>query len=157
MFKYTKFLESGKKTEQKFKEVLLKNNILTQDSTEYDDIKNHVDLSIIYKIDVKGLKKINRYDDDVNQYYHYAEILNVKGEKGWAYAPDVDYFVFETNDYWLIVEKENLQNLIKEKVIKEYNEKPTLYRLYRRNGRKDIITLIDTIDMIYISDFMIKK
>ena len=73
MFKYTKFLESGKKTELKFKEVLLKNNILTQDSTEYDDIKNHVDLSIIYKIDVKGLKKINRYDDDVNQYYHHND------------------------------------------------------------------------------------
>ncbi len=157
MFKYTKFLSAGKKTEERFKELLLKSNILTTNSSEEEDIHDHVDLNIVYKIDVKGVKKIRRHDTEPNENFHYVEIKNVNGQTGWAWATEVDFFVFETNNYWIVVEKEQLQELIKQKVIKEFMPTPTAYKLYQREGRKDIITLVETIDLIYIAECMLKK
>jgi len=125
-------------------------------SSKKEDIEEHFDLEIKTRVDVKGLKKINRHDQQVNECYHYVEIKNVHGKAGWLYG-NADYFAFELEEYWIIVEKQELQNFIKRKVIKEFTKTKTLYKLYNRKNRKDVITLVKSIDLIYISKKLIKK
>ena len=149
-----KFLKSGKAVEQEFAK-LFEN---TESSSVEEDIHEHWDILIKYKIDVKGLKKIRRNDSIVNENIHWVEIKSVKGLSGWLYSKETDYFAFETEDYWVIVEKSSLQEFIANKCKKkEYSRVPQLYKLYRRENRLDVITLVKTIDLIYISETIIRK
>lgn len=154
------FLSRGKEKEKEFGNIF-KDVIL---ATEKEDINEHWDLKIPYngveykKFDVKGLKKINRVDPFTNENYHYIELKNVNGDSGWLYG-EADYFTFEINEYWIIVDKAKLQELIKTKVTKKMVSTPdeALYCLYRRSDRKDVITLVKTIDLILIMDSVISK
>jgi hypothetical protein len=80
----------------------------------------------------------------------------VRGETGWLYG-QADFFAFETIDYWIVVARDDLQEFIKNTVVKEQVYTPTLYKMYRRRDRKDIITLVKTIDLMYISSSVIRK
>lgn len=153
-FNYSKFLIEGKKLEDKFSEYF-KN---VEPASSEQDMKEHWDIKVFANIDVKGIKRIDR-NSDFDENFHWVEIKNVLGHNGWVYAENVDYFAFETFDYFILVEKEKLQELIKEKVKKEYVKTPreALYKLYRRKDRKDLISLVKTIDLIYICDKIIKK
>ena len=126
-----KFLRNGFETEAEFCK-LFENAVK---SNKYQDINEHWDLMINYKIDVKGLRKIKRSDTEVNENIHWVEIKNVNGKLGWLYG-EADYFAFETIDYWIIIDKFKLQKLITDKTNKIYHKTPTLYSLYRRDGRK---------------------
>lgn len=149
-----KFLKKGKSVEQEFAKLFRS----TEPSSITEDIEEHWDILIKYKIDVKGLKKVRRNDSEVNENIHWVEIKSVIGLHGWLYSNLTDYFAFESENYWIIVEKIKLQEFIAEKCKnKEYSEFPQLYKLYRRAGRKDVITLVKTIDLIYISEVMLKK
>lgn len=153
-FDYSAFLISGKKTEDLFSDLFLH----TEEATKEQNIKEHWDVLVSAKIDVKGLKKSSR-SGEVNENIHWIEIKNVAGNHGWLYSDEVEYFAFETIDYFIIVKKEDLQDLIKEKVEKTFvkSSSDALYKLYRREGRKDVITLIKTIDLVYICLQIIKK
>ena len=146
------FLKKGKETELEFSK-LFESSI---QSTKEEDIRQHWDVAIDIKFDVKGLKKISRTDESVNENIHWLEIKNVNGDLGWVYG-QADYFVFETHKYWILVAKEELQTFIKENIIKEYSKTPTIYNLYTREGRKDVLTLIPTLDLCAISSRIIKK
>jgi len=122
-----------------------------------EDIYQHWDVKIDIKIDVKAMKKINREDSEPNENIHYVEIKNVHGNKGWLYG-DADYFAFEMKDYYVMVSKIKLQAMIADKCKDKIKcAKPKLYQLYSREGRDDMITLVKTIDLIFISDKMIEK
>jgi hypothetical protein len=125
-------------------------------STEEEDIKSHVDLKITASVDVKGLKKVKREHSEVNEHLHWIEIKNVRGEPGWAYG-EAEFFAFEIKDYWIVVAKKDLQEFISNNVKKEVSEKPALYKLYRRQGRKDYITQVTSYDLLYIATRQIKK
>lgn len=122
-----------------------------------EDIYQHWDVKIDIKIDVKAMKKINREDLEPNENIHYVEIKNVHGNKGWLYG-DADYFAFEMKDYYVMVSKIKLQAMIADKCKEKIKcAKPTLYQLYSREGRNDMMTLVKTVDLIFISDKMIEK
>jgi hypothetical protein len=126
-------------------------------STSDEDIYEHWDLKINAKIDVKSLKKQSREDVTYNENFHWVELKNVNGKLSWLYGK-ADFFAFELEDYWVIVEKITLQDFIKEKCVdKEVGSCKDSYKLYQRNGRKDIIVKVKTIDLIYISSKMLKK
>ena len=146
------FLKKGKETELEFSK-LFESSI---QSTKEEDIRQHWDVAIDIKFDVKGLKKISRTDESVNENIHWLEIKNVNGELGWVYG-QANYFVFETHKYWILVDKEELQTFIKENIVKEYSKTPTIYNLYTKEGRKDVLTLIPTLDLCAISSRIIKK
>jgi len=147
------FLTKGKIAEREFSSLF--NNVVT--STEEEDMKGHFDLKVVTKIDVKGLKKIRRNDSEVNENYHYLEIKSVNGQLGWLYAEEVDCFAFELKNYWIVVDKTSLQELVKESVKKEYTPNPQPYKLYQRSGRKDVMTLISSYDLCYLAMSIIKK
>jgi hypothetical protein len=107
-------------------------------STKEQDMHEHWDVSITMQIDVKAMKKKHRSDDTTNENIHY--------------------FAFETEDYWLMVDKMRLQEFIKEKcAAKEWSEIPDFYKLTQRKTRLDIITLVKTMDLMFICDKIIKK
>jgi hypothetical protein len=157
----------GKKVENSYEAFLKKytNNCLekyivsstVEHSSREQDMHEHWDIGIRY--DVKSLKKILRKHDFQDENYTWVEINNVEGKPGWLYG-EATHFIFETIDYLIVVEKDKLKEFVEEKCKDKIRcTVPTLYQLYKRNkwGRKDIITLIKTIDLIYLSDCMIKK
>jgi len=156
VFYSREFLIKGREVEDVFAE------LINADfrSTKEQDIYEHWDVGKAnYKFDVKGLKKITRTDNEVNENFHWTEIKNVLGEGGWCFSGKADFIVFETFDYFVCVKKERLQELIKEKVVKNYVSDPyqALYNLYQRKNRKDILTLVKTLDLMAISSKILKK
>lgn len=148
----TDFLIEGKNKELSFANLFNSYSL----SNKSQDIIEHWDVSFgKIKIDVKGLKKINRNDISTNENFHWIEIKGITGHLGWLYG-EADYFAFETNKYWIIVNKHELQDFIKNNTIKEYRNKE-LYYLYSREGRKDIMTLITSLDLCSISEAIINK
>lgn len=129
----------------------------TKSASTNEDIYEHWDLSISVKVDVKSIKKQNRYDITYSETFHWVELKNVEGKLSWLYGK-ADYFAFETEDYWVIVEKERLQNFIEEKCKgKTLGKSKDPYELYQRENRKDVIVKVKTIDLIYIATKILKK
>lgn len=144
---------TGKLTEESFAKLFDK----TINATKDQDIHEHWDLKIETKIDVKGMKRQDRFDDNASEIFHWVELKNVLGKLSWLYG-DADYFAFETENYWIIVEKKSLQNFIEEKCKgKEVGKKKDPYELYQRDGRKDVVVKVKTIDLMYIATKVIKK
>jgi hypothetical protein len=156
---YKEFSE-GKITESRFARLFA----TAVSSSKEEDIKQHWDVEVSYrsslkKVDVKGLKRQNRYDPFPNENFHWVELENVLGGKhsGWVYG-QADYIAFETNDYWFMVERLVLVNFIEEKVIGKTIEKTKdPYTLYQRAGRKDVVVKVKTIDLIRICDDILNK
>lgn len=146
------FLKKGKEVEAQFAK-LFKDAV---PASESEDIYDHIDIKINTNVDVKGLKKRNRSDEEVNEHEHWLEIKNVNGKNGWVYG-ETHFFAFELKNYFIVVDKEDLQQFIKDNIKKEIVSKPTLYKLYRRKDRKDLITLVTSYDLCYISTRLIKK
>tara|TARA_R100001509_G_scaffold22395_2_gene11755 strand:+ start:1701 stop:2183 length:483 start_codon:yes stop_codon:yes gene_type:complete len=145
-------LRIGKLKEDQLKKLFDKTGWATREQ----DIFEHWDFSIHLKIDVKGMKKTNRYDESTNENIHWLEIKNVNGEEGWLYG-EADYFAFETELYWIIVEKVVLQEWVAKNIQKEWVDTPTKYKLYRRRTGQDIITLVSTHDLYFLSETVIRK
>lgn len=143
------FLQKGKEKEQLFAS-LFQN---CTESTKEEDMFQHWDIKI--PVDVKGIKKVNRGDREANENFHYVELKNVNGAKGWLYGAAF-FFAFETNDYWILVGKGQLQELIAEKCAAKIPGREK-YQLRQRAGRKDLITIVPTLDLCYISTEIIKK
>lgn len=142
------FLRGGRLVERAFAELLDNPKF----SSSEEDQLEHWDV----KFDVKGLKKVKRSDSETNEHIHWVEIKGITGMPGWAYG-EADFFAFELAKYWVVVAKQDLQDLIKDNVVKEYTQQPTLYKLYNRQGRQDIITMVTSYDLCYISSAIIKK
>ncbi len=149
----TDFLKEGKEKEVMFANLFSSYSL----SDKNTDIIEHYDITIgNIKIDVKGLKKVNRWDNDVNENIHWVEIKGITGHLGWLYGK-ADYFAFETFDYWILVSKIKLQELIKTRTIKEWVKEKELYKLYQRPNKQDVITLVKTIDLCSIAESIINK
>lgn len=148
------YLKEGQKIEDKFSTLF--ENI--KKATVTQDMNDHWDVEISYKIDVKSLKKLSRSDEKTNENYHWVEIRGVK-DGGWLYSGKASHYAFETEDYWVVVSKEALKDLIREKVEKTYvaNSWEALYKLYSRAGRTDIITIVKTIDLMARASQIINK
>lgn len=140
------FLIKGKEVEANFAKLF--DNI--RKPTNKEDMIEHWDINIGVKVDVKGLKKILRTEEHPNEDYHWIEIKGITGKLGWLYG-QADYIAFETYDYFIIVNRERLRQWVESKVVKEFTEYPELYRLYRREGRNDVLTIIKTLDLCYLS------
>jgi hypothetical protein len=128
-------------------------------ATKEEDILEHWDVKSIAgtKYDVKAMKKWRRADPEPTDRMHYVELRNVNGELGWLYG-EADYIVFETRRHWIVVKRRTLMPFIEGLTENsEQSLKPTVYKLYQRNGRKDLMTVVPTVDLLAISEEIIKK
>jgi len=148
---------TGKIAEKEFSKFFenIKNSTKDQDINEHWDLE--IDIGHKIKVDVKSLKKENRYDAFYNETFHWIEVKNVMGKKGWLYG-DADMFAFELDDYWVMVEKQPLQDFIANKCKgKKIGTIKNVYDLYRRKDRKDVVVKVKTIDLMYLNHSIIKK
>lgn len=150
------YLKTFKLKEVEFAEQI-KNLGTVTEATREEDMLEHWDIKLETKIDVKALRKTKRGDKTTDENIHWIELKNVNGNLGWLYG-QAHCFAFELIDYWVIVDKIKLQEFIKDKCKdKIKTETPALYKLYTRRGRSDVITLVKTIDLLYIASKIIKK
>ena len=150
------YVKKFKAVEDKFAHIIKTMGEVSPSSTE-QDINEHWDVKLDVKFDVKAVKKVNRSDGETDETIHWVELINVRGNKGWLYG-EADYFAFELDDYWVIVGKQPLQTFIAKKCAKkETSERPELYKIYNRKDRLDAITLVKTIDLMYLAEQIIEK
>lgn len=160
MSNYQEFVKQGKKVEELFVQCMNSRNV--QFASQHEDMHQHWDVMIDgMKYDVKGMKKINRHDEDVTDLYHFVELRNVHGEKGWLYG-DADYFAFETRLDFLLVSKYKLQAYIHKHTInpESINPHKVPFHNYSRKanfGRDDLMTLVPVIDLLQLSERQITK
>lgn len=137
-------------------------NVLVNYPTEYQDIHEHWDLEILNcaelsgKYDVKGMRKVNRHDNNPNPTIQWLEILNVLGNKGWLLGK-ANYIVFEYILDWIIVDRFDIIKYLKNNIINQQSEYPEIFKLYTRRGRKDLITLVPFFDLMKMCKYIIPK
>jgi len=150
------YVKKFKVVEDKFAAVIKQLGEVAPSTTE-QDINEHWDVKLDIKFDVKAVKKVNRSDGETDETIHWVELINVRGNRGWLYG-EADYFAFELDEYWVIVNKQILQTFIAKKCAKkEKSDTPALYKIYNRRDRLDVITLVKTIDLMYLAEQIIEK
>ena len=112
-----------------------------QDMQEHWDVKGTLDNKLL-KFDVKGMKKVNRWDSKKQDDIAWVEGTNVRGKPGWVKGK-ADYIVFERPDYWLIVGREDLFKFTWSKLEENnFRKGKNIYEVYQREGRLDKITMV---------------
>ena len=153
---WEEYVEQGKSVEAQFAD-LLKDPVM---ATEEEDIHEHWDIKdgAGVKYDVKGMKKYRRSDDKPTDRLHWIELRNVNGKNGWLYG-DADVIAFETRKWWVLVDRKDLVQFIEGIIFGDFTvEKPEPYKLYQREGRQDLLTILPTVDLLSIaSKLLVKK
>jgi hypothetical protein len=141
---YSKFLTLGKEIEERFRYNF--NRFLITSSLE--DQKG-VDLTLNLTFDVKKARKIRRKDDNVSYDKMWIEYKNVYGKKGSICKKNLDFFIIESENSWLVKSRKDAYELFVEqakgKELKYLDSKVEveLYQPYRRLGREDVIMLVE--------------
>jgi len=122
-----------------------------QDMQEHWDVKGTLDNELL-KFDVKGMKKVNRWDNKKQDDIAWVEGTNVRGKPGWVKGK-ADYIVFERTDHWLLVQRQELLEHVESK-LKENNfqKGKGVYQIYQREGRLDKITMVPFEDIEKINN-----
>jgi len=122
-----------------------------QDMQEHWDVKGTLDNELL-KFDVKGMKKVNRWDNKKQDDIAWVEGTNVRGKPGWVKGK-ADYIVFERIDHWLLVDRQELLNHVQDKLKeKGYETGKGVYQIYQREGRQDKITMVPFEDIEKINN-----
>jgi hypothetical protein len=112
---------------------------------DYIVTKNNTEIAF----DVKAMKKISRSSSKFSSDLVWVEFKNVSGKDGWLYGKS-QYIAFEREDDYVIVYRKKLLDFCEKNVKKEkvFYSKDALYKMYTRDGRKDIISIIRMNDLI---------
>lgn len=152
----------GRQAENEFAKAYLQDiNWATkdQDMFEHWDVEGIlIDISDKpLKFDVKALKKVNRADDSFNDDVTWIEGTNVHGNDGWIKGK-ADYIVFEREDKWTIIKRDELFNWTINKIRRRGKQiGKGLYQIYQRPNRKDKLTLINFSDIDNITVLHLPK
>lgn len=139
----------GTSAENNFKLVVESHNGIAESASRKENIYDHIDFRVTlfnkkFTVDVKGAKRDSRYGD-INTDIVWVEFLNVSGNAGWLFGKE-DFIAFETEQYnFVIFDRKKLgvwckQVVNRDKLVTSASE--ALYRLYRRSGRKDLLSII---------------
>jgi len=115
------------------------------DHIDYVITKDNIEIAF----DVKAMKKISRASNKFSSDLVWVEFKNVSGKDGWLYGKS-QYIAFEREDDYVIVYRKKLLDFCEKNVKKEkvFYSKDALYKMYTRDGRKDIISIIRMDDLI---------
>lgn len=132
-------------------------------ASENDDIYDHIDFwwdspkKGRIGIDIKGIKKNNRFDNNTDDSIQWLEITNVNGNKGWLYGK-AEYIAFRTNNSIIFCKRNKLLDMVLEKINNKqitHNNPKECYIPYQRQNRKDVIVKTPTKDIQLLADFEI--
>ena len=143
-------LELGENAEQFFILLAVRLGWKISASTSEENINEHWDYLIEkgaakFKVEVKSKKRITRSDKDTQQDLTWIELHGVRPkDTGWLFGR-ADLIAFEKEDCFMIVKKADLLKMVNKKVDlvgKVANPKDALYKIYKRKGRRDKLTLL---------------
>ena len=150
--KYENF-KRGRSFEEEFKEIALFRGLTVEQSSLEVDRKKHIDFFITNKeqktfsFDVKAMRSLDggKTTQDI---FTAVEFQNVKGEKGWLYG-EADYIAFERKQDIFIIKRTDLASFSEDKVQFRTSDRfaDSLYKLYSRKSKKDLISLIRLSDI----------
>lgn len=144
-------VSDGKKAELRFKAMCEVVGIKAIDATDDENINKHIDYHLYSQhdgyltVDVKCMKKISREDPEPQDKFVWVEFMNVRGKPGWLYG-EAQFIAFETKDGFAVVDREKLVLHCNQHVNREinaYKPQDALNAVYRRNGRRDSMTLLE--------------
>ena len=147
-------LELGEKAEARFVEIAHRSGWKVAASTKAENIDEHWDYQIKkgeekYKVEVKSAKRVHRDDDKIQFEYTWVEIHGVRPkDTGWLFGK-ADFIAFEKQNSFIFVKRLDLLAVVNKKVnlvAKVRDPKDALYKIYRRDGRKDKLTLLPASD-----------
>ena len=152
-------LEQGNSAEELFRLTAYSKGYFTTPATKKENIYSHIDIWILkhtpkqhptpISIDVKASKRISRSDDisSTRDDLLWIELHSVRpNNKGWLYEGKADYIAFEQTDCFILIKRDKLIELIPLHTGKTFVSTPDQAKgkLYRRHGRCDLLTIIDT-------------
>ena len=158
-------LELGEKAEGLFAEIARRSGWQISPSSKSENIDEHWDFHISkdaenFKIEVKSAKRVQRNDSGIQFEYTWVEIHGVRpNDTGWLFGK-ADLIAFEKEFSFIFVKRLDLLGIINKKVnlvAKVRDPKDALYKIYRRDGRKDKLTLLRTSDIEEIKFMEWKK
>lgn len=157
-------LELGEHAENLFILLAVRLGWKVSASSRDENINAHWDYLIekdeaSFKVEVKSKKRIQRNEDNSQNDFIWVEIRNVRGETGWLFG-QADLIAFEKEKTFLIVKKPDLLKTVNKKVdlvAKVKNPKDAIYKIYKREGRKDKLTLLPMNDIEEIKFMEWKK
>ena len=125
-------------------------------ANDYQDMHEHWDLQgtldgKLLKFDVKGMKKVNRWDNKKQDDIAWVEGTNVRGKPGWVKGL-ADYIVFERTDHWLLVNRQELlnhvQNYLNQLLETAWEEVPPYFitSSSKRLGKEELLQYIGEIN-----------
>jgi hypothetical protein len=157
-------IKRGNAGEFRFVDILHKRGFLIKEIKGKRQWTEHIDY-IFWKnlkewsVDVKALKKISRFDKEVNPEIIWVEFKNVRGNDGWLYGK-ADFIAFELVDKFIVVQTTELAKL-SEKIVDKNKRvskaKDALYSVYTRRGQKDEISIIKLQDVLQLPHWYLQK
>lgn len=151
-------LELGEQAENLFMLLAIKRGWKVSASSQDQNINEHWDCLIeqgytSFKVEVKSKKRITRGDRGTQQELTWIELHGVRPkDTGWLFGK-ADIIAFEKQDSFLLVKKADLLAMVNKKVdlvAKVSEPKDAVYKIYRREGRKDKLTLLPMKDILEI-------
>jgi hypothetical protein len=148
-------LELGERAENIFILLAVRLGWKISSSSQRENIDEHWDYLIekdgtSYKVEVKSKKRITRGDEGPQQDLTWIELHGVRPkDSGWLFGK-ADLISFEKEKSFLFVKKPDLLKTVNKKVdlvAKVKTPKEALYKIYKREGRKDKLTLLPMSDI----------
>jgi hypothetical protein len=146
-------LELGNTAQETFKTIAVKKGWEVLPASQEEDITEHWDYMIRnsggerFHVDIKALKRLNRWDESVQAEWVWVEFHGVRSDdSGWLFGGKADLFAFERKGDFVIIKKDTLQYLANSLVDKSNRvEKASeaKYKIYSRQGRHDLISMIE--------------
>ena len=140
----------GQHIEQTFEPLLKQRDPNCRPSTLQEQYR-HIDYHAYFgTIDVKAMKRVNRYDSNEQDSLVWVEFDNNAGGEGWLRG-ETTVIAFERKNDFVLVKRNILYDMAKKKC--DLNNRVTssrdaLYKGYQRKGRKDLISIIKMSDIL---------
>jgi len=158
-------LELGEKAEAHFAAAARRQGWKVSPSARDENIDEHWDYQIEkgeekYKVEVKSAKRVHREDDQIQFDHTWVEIHGVRPkDAGWLFGK-ADLIAFEKQNSFMLVRRMDLLKVVNKKVnlvAKVRDPQAALYKIYKRDGRKDKLTLLPVRDIEEIKIMEWKK
>lgn len=146
-------LEIGEKAEKIFAKLAERKGWTVIEASHNENINEHWDFLIYkpsesYKVDVKAMKRLSRYDSSVQDTWFWVELHGVRHyDPGWLYGGKADLIAVEKGEAFVIVKRVDLIELVERVVDRDaivFSAKEAKYKVYNRHGRPDKISMIET-------------
>ena len=148
-------LELGERAENLFVSLAKNLGWKVSPASKDENIDEHWDYliekdALAFKVEVKSRKRISRDDDGTQSEFTWVELHGVRpADAGWLFGK-ADLIAFEKENSFILARKADLLAVVNEKVnlvAKVSEPKDAVYKIYKRDGRKDKLTLLPMDDI----------